>query len=176
MNNNFDRSMLHSPVRNYVIPGLTSWLVGSPSPLGTVRFFECSRNHQEPITPHSHRFDFRCLVLSGRVTNRTWKPAPAAEGDAYCSTRLAYQDAIGHYNTEHIGIDFYRHQDRVYETGDWYGMAADEIHSIMFAKGTQVLFFEGPQVTNESFILEPHVHGETIPTFKVEPWMFRREA
>ena len=52
--------MKHSPVRNYAIPGLTSSLIGSPSPNGTVRIFECSREHQEPIIPHSHRFSFQC--------------------------------------------------------------------------------------------------------------------
>jgi hypothetical protein len=55
-------------------------------------------------------------------------------------------------------------------------MTADEIHSIFFGRDTSVLFFEGPNVSDTSIILEPVVDGETIPTFKVEPWAFKRAA
>lgn len=55
-------------------------------------------------------------------------------------------------------------------------MLASEVHSIHFSRGAQVLFFEGPTVADTSIILEPNVDGETIPTFRVEPWMFKRST
>lgn len=36
-------AMRHSPRHNYVVPGLTSWLIGQPAPTGTVRLFESHR-------------------------------------------------------------------------------------------------------------------------------------
>jgi hypothetical protein len=53
-------------------------------------------------------------------------------------------------------------------------MRYNEIHSIKFSKDAIVLFFEGPTVTDSSFVLEPVVEGEYIPTMTTEPWMFRR--
>jgi len=53
-------------------------------------------------------------------------------------------------------------------------MKSTQIHSINFAKGTEVLFFEGPTIMDTSVILEPYVDGETVPTFKTEPWMFKK--
>lgn len=67
-------SLTHSHVHNYVIPGLTSSLIGEQSPHGSVRVFQCLRDHQEVITPHSHRFDLTCIVLRGSVMNRIWEP------------------------------------------------------------------------------------------------------
>lgn len=168
------RAMMHSPVRNYVVPGLTSWLIGEPSPKGTMRFFECSRGHQENITPHSHRFDFQCWVLSGRVTNRVWRHS-FSTGDKYVHTNLVYGGEIGSYERIRMGVASYAATDTLYGPDEWYSMKASEIHSIYFAAGTEVLFFEGPTISNQSLILEPWVDGDDIPTFKVEPWMFKRE-
>jgi hypothetical protein len=168
------RSMMHSPVRNYAIPGLTSWLIGNPSPTGTLRFFECSRDHVEPITPHSHRFDFQCWVLAGTVKNRVWRYS-GSNGDIYGKSRLVYAGDCGKYTQERAGDDRFVFSDTVYETGEWYSMTADMIHSIYFSNGAQVLFFEGPTISDVSVILEPVVDGETIPTFEVKPWMFQRD-
>lgn len=169
-------SMAHSPVRNYAIPGLTSWLIGEPSKHGTVRMFECSREHQEPITPHSHRFDFQCWVLAGSVRNRVWYSTyphdPA--GDFYQQSRLHYEGGIGKYTVHPMGPAKWCYSDRTYAEGQCYAMEAREIHSIYFARGTRVLFFEGPQESDTSVILEPWVDGETVPTLTVEPWMFKR--
>jgi hypothetical protein len=165
----------HSPIRNYVIPGLTSWLIGQPSPAGTMRLFENSRDHQENITPHSHRFDFRCWVLKGSVRNKLWKYA-AYQGDWFTKTTLHYLGQTGAY--ERGGTEGARYTCEVteYAAGDWYGMKAHEIHSIVFAAGTEVLFIEGPSIKDRSVILEPFVDGELIPTFEVKPWMFKRDA
>src|SRR5688572_7069582 len=89
--------MAHSPIRNYAIPGLTSSLIGAPSPAGTVRLFQNSRDHQEPIVPHSHRFDFMCWVLAGAVRNRVWRRAMSYDknADFYRSSRLIYGGKAG---------------------------------------------------------------------------------
>lgn len=167
--------MKHSPVRNYAIPGLTSWLIGAPTEHGCVRLFECSREHHEPITLHSHRFDFECHVLAGHVRNVLWTPFAEGKGDRFMETCLIYRGGIGHYDTEKNGIDTYQGSSYLYKAGSNYSMKADEIHSIYFSRGAKVLFFEGPTITDSSIILEPYVDGEVIPTFKVEPWMFKRE-
>ncbi|MCY1166567.1 hypothetical protein D9M73_65090 [compost metagenome] len=179
---NFDivmlRGMCHSPVRNYVIPGLTSYLIGQPSETGTLRFFHNARDHQEAITPHSHRFDFQCLVLKGEVQNRVWTRLPIESmqrGDSYMVSELRYRNGIGKYRKTEQGHSRWAYADSHYGAGDWYSMSADQVHSINFGAGTEVLFFEGPTVSDWSVVLEPYVDGETIPTMKVEPWMFRKD-
>ena len=169
------RKMLHSPIRNYAVPGLTSWLIGEPSLKGTMRLFECSRDHVEPITPHSHRFDFQCWVLKGSVRNRIWRGS-AFDGDQFVQTSLIYGGAPGEYKKARLGVSHFTKHDTVYGQDEWYSMEAREIHSIYFAKGTEVLFFEGPTVSDQSLILEPFVDGDDIPTFEVKPWMFKRDA
>ena len=168
------KAMAHSPLHNYAIPGLTSWIIGAnPDPQrGCVRLFECSRQHFELIIPHSHRFDFRCLVLRGGVNNVVW--TADEEGDEFAVSTLRYGGEPGHYSTtvEEV-VRFSSRVDR-YTKGQWYGMKHDEIHSIFFGRGSAVLFFEGPQVTNQSQILEPYVDGQRVPTFQVESWMFRK--
>lgn len=170
--------MKHSPIHNYGgIPGLTSWLIGAPHPTkGTVRLLECERNHQEPITPHSHRFDFHCVVLTGIVTNIVWtlEEKETTENDLYERALLLYKGAPGQYEMSKRGQAYYSSHATTYWPGMTYSMEANDIHSIFFTKGTSVLFFEGPQTMDSSVILRPVVDGETIPTFKVEDWMFRR--
>jgi hypothetical protein len=53
-------------------------------------------------------------------------------------------------------------------------MTADQVHSIFFSRGAIVLFFEGSKESDTSIILEPFVNNEIVPTFKVEPWMFKK--
>jgi hypothetical protein len=165
------KSMAHSPVRNYAIPGLTSWLIGSGP--GKVRLFECSRSHDEHIVPHSHRFAFSCQVLRGRVWNKTFKRVETG-GDEFLRSTITYTGEIGQHTIKRGGVARYDGVMSEYGEGDWYSMEADEVHSIWFDRDTMVLFFEGPNVSNESIILEPFVDGDLIPTFKVEPWMFAR--
>lgn len=166
----FARRMAHSRLANYIIPGLTSSLIGGDG-YGTVRLFECSRNHEETIVPHSHRFDFRCLVLAGRVVNTVWKEGP--DGDPFMQTILSYDGAPGQYRSEDSEVAHFIPERTTYVEGDWYGMPWDEIHSIKFSKGAVVLFLEGPLKSNSTIILQPFVDGEVVPTMKVEPWMFR---
>jgi hypothetical protein len=169
-------AMAHSPVKNYIIPGLTSSLIGGqPGIDGCVRLFQCERDHQENITPHSHRFSFQCWVIEGTVTNRIWQPASAhaMEVDQYAMTTLKF-DGMGNYERDITTRHRFHYQDYEYVSGECYSMTATQIHSIRFSRGAVVLFFEGPQERENSVILEPIVDNEVIPTFKVEPWMFKR--
>lgn len=176
MNLPFDflKLMAHDPVRNYIAPGLTSSLIGKGSK-GCVRLFESSREQQFAITPHSHRFDFLCVVIQGSVRNRVWTRSQVGQGDAFVETKLNF-DSMGKYEFEELRVARFTHQDHVHLKGETYEMKAPEIHSIYFGANTAVLFFEGPTVRNHSTILEPHVDGVKVPTFQVEPWMFTKEA
>lgn len=163
----------HSPIHNYGgIPGLTSWLVGEPSKNGLVRLMECSRDHFEPIIPHSHRFDFACLVLRGWVMNIIWERSDG--GDHYQTTELVYDGAPGQYGRLALGTEKWTYLEQQYLEGQQYTMKAEEVHSIFFSRGAKVLFFEGPQHTTSSIILQPVVGGEVVPTFTVPEWAFKR--
>lgn len=170
-------TMKHSPLHNYAgIPGLTSWLLGNPSEKGTIRMFECSREHFEHIIPHSHRYNFMCLVLAGHVDNTIWTTCESSRqvGDMYRSTDIEYEE--GKYVISGLGeACYWMNRTTRYKAGEMYSMDADEVHSIKFSRGARVLFFEGPQVSKESLYIEPYIDGETIPTFKVEPWMFLKD-
>lgn len=174
--------MKHDPIRNYGgIPGLTSWMIAAPGiGGGMVRLMECSRDHQEPIIPHSHRFDFHCIVLAGDVRQVLWEMADAEDEDAdwFQQSVLEFSGKPGKYTRSPAGVYRFKPRYAEYHKGDEYGMKADEIHSIYFSRGTSVLFFEGPEVSQQrqSVILEPWVNGKVVPTFRVEPWMFEKEA
>lgn len=168
-------SMKHSPLHNYAgIPGLTSWLIGNTSRHGTVRLMECSRDHFEPVTPHSHRFDFVCEVLAGQVTNVLWEEVeyPRKDGDRFQVIEMRYTGVPGQYESTPSLIANFRRKSEPYRTGEVYQMKSDQIHSIYFSKGAQVLFLEGPQTTDTSSILQPFVNDKMIPTFRVEDWMY----
>lgn len=171
----FLNCMKHSPISNYGgIPGLTSWLIGVPGERGLVRLMECSREHQEPIVPHSHRFDFQCQVLAGSVRNVIW--TRSASGDQFQATAMRYSGQPGCYLEAGAEVDRWATITRAYKPGEWYSMRSDQVHSIFFARGTSVLFFEGPQLTDTNIVLEPFVDGAAVPTFRVEPWAFKRGA
>lgn len=164
--------MKHSPVYNYVVPGLTSWLIGEPSKHGCVRMFECERAQQENVVPHSHKFDFQCLVLKGTVLNRLWTSCDENEGDEYAEITMEVGDKLGTYAEIRESRGFWRYHDFLYSTGEWYSMKSNEVHSIFFGQGSKVLFFEGPRVDNNFLALEPVVNGKVIKTFEVKNWMF----
>jgi len=165
----------HSPVRNYVVPGVTSSLI-ERAPDGTLyRLFESSRSQQDGVTPHSHRFGFTAWVLSGRVTNRLWHLTDRIDGDEFAIRHVHSTGVPGAtYTTQHAGSGFFRYADDTYGPGDVYSMTAPEIHSIFFSRGAVVLFAERPAECDWSVALEPIVDNEVIPTLKVEPWMFRK--
>lgn len=168
-------SMLRNPLRNYVVPGLTSSLLGGDGH-GTVRLFEASREQYSDIVPHSHRFDFTCLVLEGYVVNRVWLPTSSTQADLYEAATLLYGGEPGKYRMKPhaLGRSRWHYQDIRYNAGNWYTMDADEIHSITFSRNAVVLFFEGPTRVDSTTIIQPVVDGEVVKTFKVEDWMFQK--
>ena len=167
--------MTHSPVDNYVIPGLKSMLIGGRHSDGScVRIFKCNRNHQENITPHSHRFDFTSVILSGKVRHKVWDPCDKDAGDLFTLSKIDYHGAIGSHSREECGVDYYAFKEKTYSAGEIYSLGIDEIHSIEFEKGTVVVLFEGEQQRDHSYIIEPHVNGATCETMLVAPYMFRR--
>lgn len=169
--------MKHSPAHNYVIPGLTSWLIGTPHPaMGCVRLFTMSRYHEESIIPHSHRFDFECLVMKGRVRNRTWVEClQPKDGDPYLVSDVTYEGTLGKHKQTDVKMAYFDHYERIYNEGQTYSMKAEEFHSIYFDKGTEVLFFEGPSRLEKSQVLEPICQGSVVSLFKTESWMFQKD-
>jgi hypothetical protein len=157
-------------IHNYATVGLSSHLI----PEGAVRLFEAERETTEFITPHSHRFDFVCVVLAGSVTNTTFERLPLHEAEDWVPRKL--KGHLGNYKlTEPSHPAQYIRATKTYSRGAFYGMLHNEIHTIHFSKGAKVLFFEGPDVTTETTILEPVSRGKVVETFKVQPWMFSRE-
>jgi hypothetical protein len=170
----FLQTMIHSPLKNYAIPGLTSSLVGGVGG-AKIRLFECSRDHQEAITPHSHRFDFTALVIRGQVINRIWHASGDGYGDSFLESTLQYGAEPGKYEVFDGVVGYFQSFDDQFSAGQTYSMRHDQIHSIYFSKDSAVLMFEGPTILDSSIILQPHVDGVVIPTFKVEDWMFQKE-
>lgn len=166
-------SMRHSPLRNYIVPGLTSWLIMDNGEAGKLRMFDSSREQHEFITPHSHRFDFTACVLRGCVYNTLWVPVQD-DGDEYVVTNNIYLGNPGQYDIESRVVARFLSDTICYDVGEWYGMKHNEIHSIRFSKDAVVLFIEGKAITNTSQVLEPWVQQRRVPTMKVEDWMFQK--
>lgn len=170
--------MLCSRLDNYIVPGLVSHIVGGEHK-GKVRLFSINRTATDFVTPHSHRFDFTCLVLKGRVQNTIFVEG-GETGDEWCVSTISQvcgpNGLLDYVHKRDDKPTRWTQDTRTYEAGDTYSMRYDELHSIQFARGSKVLFFEGPQVTNESRMIEPWVGGQVVPTFRTEPWMFRREV
>lgn len=160
----------HSHLLDYVIPGLNSTL------LKGVRMFEMTRHQHHVIAPHSHRFDFACYVLEGKVTNKIWVPTAIDTADLYRETVLRYLGTPGNYAQRWGETKKYISSVYTSQAGQWYTMSHDQIHSIHFDKGTKVIFFEGPEVSEESLILEPFIETDkyVCTTGDVQPWMFRK--
>lgn len=165
-------SMRHSPLHNYIVPGLTSWLIMDNGNTGKIRLFESTRTQHEFITPHSHRFDFSACVVRGSVVNKVWYKS--GNGDEYAMSRTLYLGKPGLYTNTIVSVDKYIQQVSQYKEGDWYSMTHNEIHSIQFSRDAIVLFFEGANVTDTTSVLEPWVNHERVPTMKTEPWMFKK--
>ena len=126
-------------ISNYVIAGLDSSLLGN----GCVRYFENSRDHQDQITPHSHRFDFCCLVLNGKVENTIWTTPDNEDSDEFVVSELSYCGEVGVHDVENLRTQRYAPQSSSYYTGDVYQMLHSEIHSIKFSRVQRYCFLKG---------------------------------
>lgn len=169
-------SMAHSTVDNYIVPGLESYLIGGPGK-GIVRLFQATRTQLQSIAPHSHRYAFEALVLSGSVQNTIWSRCRGAtSGEEFGERTLTY-NSMGQYDkSEEAPIQQYFPEVREYRRGDTYHMKANEIHSITFGKGAEVLMFCGPDTTDTSIALEPVTSAGLVDLAKTEPWMFMKGA
>lgn len=182
----------HSPLQNYIAPGLRSSMIGGRAQDGScVRLFESERDTREHwITPHSHTFDFTCLVIDGMVENIIFQPINSCSSLTPGERGRTAQYSLGylHRDLPHSPGQNYRVErtnvvekmvpyTALYKEGECYRLEHDEVHSIRFFPGAKVLFFEGATLNNPTVFLEPWVEGYgAVPTFKVEPWMFARSA
>lgn len=173
------KPMKNSGLSNYIVPGLTSYLVGGKDH-GKVRVFAATRNDMNFITPHSHRFDFTSFVLKGRVRNTLYRECPAELESAELWVKSSINQVCGLdgickyiHDREERPTSLYAHTTE-YGPGETYKMDCTEIHSIQFTKGAIVLFFEGPQKKATGTMLEPWINGKVVPTFKTEDWMFQK--
>jgi hypothetical protein len=167
------KPMLHSPVRNYALKGLTSYLLGEPSKdHGLVRIFQMQEKQQVQITPHSHKYDLHCLVLRGEVVNTIW--TRSQKGFDCKVTPMA--GTLGEYETVASYPEKWDFRQFHYSFGMSYFMEAEEVHSITFSKGAVVLLFEGPARAQSTLLVEPEVSfNPPFVPFSVEPWMFLKE-
>lgn len=168
-------SMRNSAFGNYIIPGLTSSFIGGPDK-GKVRMFDMEREQFFEITPHSHRYDFTCLVLSGRVINTVWNEDfhENSNEDLFRLSELYYNGRPGSYSKNRLRVAPFKATQTQYHTRDWYTMTHDQIHSINFSKGAKVLFFEGPSVSDCSLFIEPYTVNGVVETLRTEDWMFQQ--
>jgi hypothetical protein len=141
--------MRHNTLENYVITGLNSSLIKG------VRLFEQTTIQSDEITPHSHRFNFSCLVLCGMVINELWVRTDDRHDIEVNQSVLTYLGSAGKYQQSSIKeTAYYKVITSCFKTGDTYAMRHNEIHSIRFSEGAKVLFFEEPSDITESIILE----------------------
>lgn len=168
--------MRNNTLHNYIVPGLTSHLIGGAAH-GLVRLFHAERETLEFITPHSHRFDFTCLVLNGNVANTIFSVGTVHDELWVQSeiNQVCGKDGLNDYvHKRETEPTFWRSETKQWHMGDTYSMKHTEIHSIKFSRNAKVLFFEGPQITTTSHMIEPWSNGKVIPTFRTEPWMFEK--
>jgi hypothetical protein len=189
----------HSPVHDYVIPGLTSWMissVGADPYSPKVRMFEMLREQLGDLTPHSHRYDFTCLVLQGEVENFIWHPdgkAGDTNSQLMCWQNMAWDGDIGALRAMpgdgNRGLGYYRVERKTYKAGEEYSMSNEGLHHIRFGMGSRVLFFEGASRGADTRILEPvsaidsrnallaplgPMVVQPLSLFERKPWMFTR--
>lgn len=171
----FIRQESDSLLANYVIPGLESFKASGVK----VRMFDMTREQVSHIAPHSHRFNFACMVLSGVVQNILWKPQPksfgAEVGDLFVEKVNKYMGSPGQYEAVSRPLPVrYAPVKKSYGPGECYGMKHDEVHSIIFEDNAKVLFLEGDDVVNENIVLVPYDSRTGItPIDATQPWMFR---
>lgn len=175
------RPMLNNTITNYIVPGLNSSLVGDGDKGGKVRIFHATRNTRDTITPHSHRFNFACLVLSGTVTNTIYEEDTMNRlgSEQWVKSTIdpvCGRDGVLQYTQIRADepSNYYR-KITTYRPGNVYAMQHDQIHSIVFSHGAVVLFFEGPELSKRSVMIEPWENGKVIPTFETRDWMFQKE-
>lgn len=160
-------------LENYILPGLRSVLLATHHDGGKTRVFEMEREQEAYVTAHDHRYSFSCCVLSGRVVNRLYSVREALHKDMASHALLPYSQASHSLDGERARWVVADYSDQAYVEGDWYGMKADQFHSITFSKGARVLFLEGREEKKESWCLLPYSAGRICSTFAWHDWMMK---
>lgn len=141
---------------NHVEHGLDSTLLSE----GMFRVFTANYETQVRL-PHSHKYDFACLVLKGSVLNRTYTPIENSKYKEnnelhaeYCVTIQTGQ--LGDYKFNRQQRQAFQISEKLHSEGEWYQMTSEDIHTIRFSKGAVVLFIEGPAKTDQVEVLFPY--------------------
>lgn len=141
---------------NHAEHGLDSTLLSQ----GLFRVFTANYETQVRL-PHSHKYDFACLVLKGSVLNRVYKPIEnnkfKENNELHAEYCVAIQTgALGDYKFDKQYRQAFEIAEKLHGEGDWYQMTHEDIHAIRFSKGAVVLFIEGPAVTDQVEVLFPY--------------------
>lgn len=167
--------MLHSrprALRNYILPGLTSYKLADLEGGGMLRVFEMERDQETEVVPHNHRYAFGCYVVHGSVEHTIY-------GVSGCDRSTATHAAM-QYN--HVGkcIDSESARfvqatftTRSHGPGDYYALGPTTFHRVRFSRGTVVLFVEGPPDQQYSEVLVPYERGRICSSFVWGDWMMQ---
>lgn len=157
-------------LENYILPGMISTELARPAIGGLIRLFHMTREQEYEITPHDHRFGFKCAVLDGCVTNRVYK-VDTCHKDHATHVTVPYDPSTHSLNealAKHARANFH---EATYNSGDWYQMEHEQFHAIRFSRGARVLFIEGPEEKSEGSCLLPYINGRICNTFLWRDWM-----
>ncbi len=114
--------------------------------------------------------------MKSEIYNTLFLPSKQSYADQYSlGTLKRVGEEMGSYEIERSGVpeNYEGHQNRI-SAGESYSMKANDIHTVSFHRGTKVLFFEGPTISDTSVFLEPFSNGQVVKTFETRPWMFQR--
>lgn len=170
------KDMGYDTIKNYILPGMQSSLIGEGKNGGKVRMFVSTYYNHGFVTPHSHKFNLLSYVVRGSVVNTLYINKYFSPSFEFIKSKVEYKGAVGEYSTpfddEKVVCSLI---ENTYEAGEWYYMEADEIHSIKFSNDAIVLIFEGPTLKNYNYILQPCVDDQMLMTFDRHDWMFKEE-
>lgn len=171
---NFFEAFNSSTIKNYVVPGLESVLLGESDGF-KVRMFHMTEHQMMHVTPHSHRFNLLSYVLEGEVEHITYHETTRYDDlqKLFKLAVLEQEGQLGEYKTNIHSNGSFRCYSAKYVAGGSYFLNAEDYHSVVFAKGTKVLFIEGPQVATPK-ILVPLVKGTVCSTLFTADWMFQK--
>lgn len=162
-------------LENYIIPGLRSTMLAKPEAGGCIRRFDMLRDQEVDVTPHDHRYDFKCLVLAGEVRHRRYHVYPSSKDSADYAA-LPYNAETHELDTESPRWLAGGFSEEVYKAGAWYGCTHHEFHSIRFSNRCAVLFWESAQRKGASSCLLPYFNGRICNTFTWREWMMAPAA
>lgn len=138
--------MIANSYRNFHVKGFDYLCVKrTPQHTRKVYFFDGKVSQlPEVVSPHDHRYDFATTVLSGVMSNSTYREAPMGARHAFArvynefrwDTPLNGGDGFA-FNKETLLIEDKRLR---YRPGETYHMLAEDLHTIrMHTEGTVIV-------------------------------------